>query len=605
MHIDNLDKDAPTDEQARILRGDLQGGDECGMDVTDADITATMMNTIMASVIDCTEPAATLACVAGERDDKQATIAAALSKFRADIPFATNTDVTFVELQPALISPIDGDEILDQGEMPEHDALQPAPPQPLNVPFGPEPPPFRVAEQIKLVHNSRVGHFGVLTTYRRLLCLQDCCWGLSPRELREEVTRFVKACPECQKAEGLPSPWQATRFIRQRPFREISIDVLQMPNADCSGARKVFTCLCSFSRAVEFFPLEFADAPRCAECLHWIRCRYGPFGVVRCDGAKAFVQSIVPLYLRLCGTQLHSVTAFVHWENGQVERAHRSVLRHLRHLISSDAAGPNSQRSWVTLLSAARRIMMNTVNASTGETPNAFVYGGFADTETDMFLAETIPKSSGSREAHQFVTELQNEQLAIVARGEDYQQALLEKVAAKAIACDVALPEGSYVLAYRAGMPHGRPVDKTQYRWSGPWRVLGRGQDDAHPRVSCMHLASKIVSDVSIHELKMFNIDLLDSEDDLASVAERDDWDYTVSYITQHRPVGIRRRRPKSSYEFLVHYKYLEPSTEPGQENPSWQPYDAVRHCTALQLYCARADVLAQLGANFFVSEDA
>jgi hypothetical protein len=248
--------------------------------------------------------------------------------------------------------------------------------------------------------------------------------------------------------------------------------------------------------------------------------------------------------------------------------------------------------------------MMNTVNASTGETPNSFVFGGFADTEADMFLSNPIPKDSRSNDPHRFISELQEEQLAVVGRGEDYQQVLLAKVAAKAADCDVALPEGSYVLAYRAGMPHGRPVTKTQYRWSGPWRVLSRGQDEAHPRVSCLHLASKIVEEFSIHELKVFNLDLLDSEDDLAAVAERDDWDYSVDSILQHRPVGLRKRRAKSNYEFLVQYKYLEPSTEPGQENPAWQPYDAIRHCDALQRYCARAEVLAQLGPNFFVAED-
>jgi hypothetical protein len=601
MHVDNLDKPAPSDAQAREFRDDVLGNDEAGMDLTDSDIATTMMNAITASVLECSiSPIATLGCVAGERDCQQAVISAALAKYSEDTDMNPDTEVTFTELQPALISPVEGEEIpaADEAQLPEQE------PQPLFRPFGPEPPPFRIIEQLRTVHNSRAGHFGVLTTYRRLLQLQDCCWGMSPSEIRAEVVRFVKACPECQKAEGLPSPWLATRFIRQRPFREISIDVLLMPSADLSGARKALTCLCSFTRAVEFFPLEFADAPRVAECLHWVRCRYGPFSTLRCDGAKAFVQSVLPLYLRLCGTQLHVVTAFAHWANGQVERAHRSAQKHLRHLIHDDAAGVNSQRSWGTLLSAARRIMMNTVNASTGETPNSFVFGGFADTEADMFLSNAIPKDSRSNDPHRFISELQEEQLAVVGRGEDYQQVLLAKVAAKAADCDVALPEGSYVLAYRAGMPHGRPVTKTQYRWSGPWRVLSRGQDDAHPRVSCLHLASKIVEEFSIHELKVFNLDLLDSEDDLAAVAERDDWDYSVDSILQHRPVGLRKRRPKGNYEFLVQYKYLEPSTEPGQENPAWQPYDAIRHCDALQRYCAQADVLAQLGPNFFVSED-
>jgi hypothetical protein len=433
--------------------------------------------------------------------------------------------------------------------------------------------------------------------------LQDCCWGLTPRELRAEVARFIKACPECQKAEGLPSPWHAFRPIRQRPFREISIDVLQMPCEDVSGARKALTVLCSFSRAIEFFPLEFADAPRVAECLHWVRCRYGPFAVIRCDRAKNFLNATLSLYLRLCGTNTHAVSAYAHWSNGQVERAHRSTLRHLKHLVNADAAGTNSQRSWATLLSAARRILMNTVCASTGETPNAFVFGGFADTEEDLFLAGSIPKAPRSHDPHGFVRELQEEQMAILARAEDYQDKLLEKLAAKCRDYDVALPAGAYVLAYRGGMPHGRPVSKLQYRWSGPWRVLERGPDEAHPRVTCMHMASKIVEEFGIQELKVFNLELLDSEEDLAAVAERDDWDYSLDSILEHRPQGPRKRRAKSSYEFLVLYKYLERSTEPGQENPCWQPYEAVAHTEALQRYCERPDVLSQLGSNFYTAE--
>ena len=614
MHVDQLEASAPSDSEARVLRDDVAGNDEAGMDVTDADIAAAMMNSVIAQIsheLELDRPA-TLSSVAGGRsDDSEAKLTAALSKFReTDTANDNLEEVVFRELPPALLSPISGEELDDPVQV-DLALADPAPADPERADptaptfYGPLPPPFRIIEQLRRVHNSQAGHFGALTTYRRLLCLQDCCWGLSPAELRAEVTRFIRACPECQKAEGLPSPWQSTRFIRQRPFRELSIDVLQMPCPDLSGARKALTVLCSFTRAVEFFPLEFADAPRVAECLHWVRCRYGPFDVMRCDGAKAFILSVVPLYLRLCGTRLHNVTAFAHWQNGQVERAHRSALKHLRHLINADAAGPNSQRSWVPLLATSRRIMMNTVCASTGETPNAFVFGGFADTEADLFMTGSLPKPSRSNDAHGFVRELQEEQMAVTSRAEDYQNALFEKLAAKASDNEVPLAAGSYVLAYRAGMPHGRPVSKTQYRWSGPWRVLDRGSDEAHPRVSCLHLASKAVEEFSLHELKAFNLDLIDSEDALAAVAERDDWDYSLDSILEHRPTGVRRRRPKGSYEFLVLYKYLERSTEPGQENPCWQPYSAVAHTEALQHYCQRADVISQLGANFYAAEDA
>jgi hypothetical protein len=606
MHLDNLEARAPSNEEARTTRDDLAGNDEAGMAETDADIADTMLAAVSAldseTRFSHPESAAELCSVAGRRTDYGgASIAAALAKFRDDLN-DPDFEVEFRELDMATISPINGEEQVEHAPPApplEPAELQPNPSPPVIVPL----PEFRILEQLKRVHNSQAGHFGVLTTYRRLLMMQDCCWGLTPGELRHEVMRFVRACPECQKAEGLPPQWHSSRTIRQRPFRELSIDVLQMPCEDASGARKVLTVLCSFSRAIETFPLEYADAPRVAECLHWVRCRYGPFAEIRCDRAKNFLNSTVSLYLRLCGTDTHAVSAYAHWSNGQVERAHRSTLRHLRHLVNADAAGVNSQRSWATLLSSARRILMNTVCSSTGETPNAFVFGGFADTEADLFLEGNIPKESRSRDTHGFVRELQEEQLAVFARAEDYQNNLLEKLAAKCQGTELPLPAGSYVLAFRGGLPHGRPVSKLQYRWSGPWRVLDRGDDDAHPRVTCMHLASKIVEEFGIQELKLFNLDLLNSEEDLAAVAERDDWDYSLDSILEHRPLGQRKRRAKSSYEFLVLYKYLERSTEPGQENPCWQPYQAVAHTEALQRYCERADVVSQLGQNFFVAE--
>jgi len=91
----------------------------------------------------------------------------------------------------------------------------------------------------------------------------------------------------------------------------------------------------------------------------------------------------------------------------------------------------------------------------------------------------------------------------------------------------------------------------------------------------------------------------------MSAVAQRDNWDYSLDSILEHRLTGPRKRRAKSSFEFFVLYKYLERSEEPGQENPSWQPYSAVAHTEALQQYCARPEVLNQLGSNFFVHEDA
>ena len=103
---------------------------------------------------------------------------------------------------------------------------------------------------------------------------------------------------------------------------------------------------------------------------------------------------------------------------------------------------------------------------------------------------------------------------------------------------------------------------------------------------------------------KAFDHSLLHSIEDFERVAQRDTWDYTVDSILDHRPRGPRGRKAKSSFSFLVSYKFLEQSTEAGQENPAWQSYDAISHTEALQQYCARDSIRAELGANFAVVAD-
>jgi hypothetical protein len=616
LHFDNLYESAPSIAEGRLQRMDPMGADEDDDVAADRDICSAMFNRVVGDVVEYDfldrygigSSPARLQSATGERGgvvrDASQRILENLSKV-ANRKANTPKDVVceFRELDDsdmAFRSDMRDDEVGLICSASLCPARAAAAPQPQDLAIDQLHP---IVKAIGRVHNAEVGHMGTFVTYRRLRNLQDCCWGLSPTQLKEAVVKYVKACPQCQKMSTMPSPWRGQRFIRQRPFFEISIDVLEMPYPDVSGARKVLTVLCSFTRAIELFPLESADAQRVAECLFAVRNRYGPMSVVRVDNAKAFVGAVVKLLMRLLGSRVHNVTAAAHWENGQCERSHRSVLRHLRHLVLADVAGANSQRSWSTLLSSARRIMMNTINPSTGETPNSFVFGGFADTEEDMIMSNHAGRLSRSEDPQGFVGELQEEQISLFARAEEYQNSLLSRLAARAESeGERVVEEGAWVLAYRGGLPHGRECTKLQYRWTGPWRVLDRPDGDSHPRVQCMHAASKRVESFNIAELRAFDSSLLASVEDFERVAERDMWDYSVDSILSHEPRGPRGRRAKSSYKFEVLYKYLERSDEPGQENPAWQPYSAIAHTEALQRYCAQESVRADLGANFFVA---
>jgi hypothetical protein len=148
---------------------------------------------------------------------------------------------------------------------------------------------FALLDKLKVVHSDESGHVGALRTYRRLRTLllsEDVVPELWGKDLMAECTKFVRACPICQKMQSLSSPWSGGHWIRAPAFQELSIDVLEMPFEDQDGNLKALSVIDSFSRALELFPLASADAPRVAECLFHIYCRYGRFGVVRCDGAK-------------------------------------------------------------------------------------------------------------------------------------------------------------------------------------------------------------------------------------------------------------------------------------------------------------------------------
>ena len=572
LHVKNLREKAPTDEEARILTGEPD--DES----TDADVESAMFNSVLIPTLyelDCrssptvstrVEPTAELASLNVTAGDS--------SKEAEEWIFADNS--CFEESLASLHVTTD----------------------------------FKILDKLRTVHSDEAGHVGALRTYRRLRTLllseevEPELWG---KDLAEEATRFVRACPICQKAQTLTSPWQGGHWIRAPAFQELSIDVLEMPFSDLDGNIKSLTVIDSFSRALELFPLPAADAPRVAECLFHIYCRYGRFGVVRVDGAKAFVGSVLKLLLEMLGSRCHQIAAYAHWSNGQVERSHKEVLRHLRPLLVGDSLGPNSQRRWGTLLSGSRRIIMNTVNSSTGCTPNELVFGGFCGSEDELFIHK-LPAVSDAP-GFKFVSELELEQTELFARAEAHQARELERIVSSAAsAAENWKPlVGDWVLAVRGGLPHGRPRDKLQFPMTGPWRVLDQG-DSGSAAVRCLHAANRQVVLFGVHELTPFNSELMDCPEDYEKTAQRDFWDYSVDAIQDHRPHFVRRARgkrarAKSSYEFLILYKYLPLSTDEGSENPAWQPWSFARHLTALRDYCAKPEVLEALGDDFYVEE--
>jgi hypothetical protein len=463
--------------------------------------------------------------------------------------------------------------------------------------------------KIKEVHNAVAGHVGATRTYRRLRMLPEFPWGLKTGDIHKEVQQWCTGCLVCNKVWRLRGePQRAQRaVIRQRPFTEVAMDLIVVNEPDIDGNKHILVLIDSFSRGVELYPLKSGDAESVVECLYDCYNRWGQPMRLRCDGAKAFLGSVCTYFNRLMKVKVHPIEPYSPQQNGQVERSNQEIMRHIRAMVNSDEAGPNSQWRWGLLASAARRIINNTVNWETGVTPNELLYGGFSDTEMSLFREDPAVGAGQSVPGWLYAKELEDAQAELLRRSEVYQESVLARVVAEAERRgERELHQGEWVLVKRGGMS-GRPKTKLQSRYMGPYLVLNR-PTPTDSIVECQHLASKQIRRFHMSELQVVTLENYATVADAVPVALRDEWTYMIDSIVGHRPTGSRklgsgRLRPKQSYSFLVKYALLPESSEKGEENPCWQPWRNCQHLSALRDYCAKPEVIRELGQNFYVSD--
>jgi hypothetical protein len=236
-------------------------------------------------------------------------------------------------------------------------------------------------------------------------------------------------------------------------------------------------------------------------------------------------------------------------------------------------------------------------------TPNELLLGGYGDSDMAMFQEDPAVGEGEEVAASAYARELEEIQFQLLARSEAHQEQVLSKVVERAEReGQRQIEEGQYVLALRGGLG-GRPKEKLQCRYSGPYLVTRR-PDPTHSIVECMHIATRELVSYHMDTLQICNMSHFSDAAAAIPYAERDDWTYTVERIISHRPSGPRGRRAKSRYEFEVLYRNIPRSTEPGDENPCFQPWSNVKHLSALKDYCRQPAVAAELGAGFYVSEN-
>ena len=461
---------------------------------------------------------------------------------------------------------------------------------------------------IEQAHGS--AHPGVATTWARV---QRIC-NLSPGSVgavsRDEVRRYVDACPICQKLKPARARLErAAGTIRQRPFTQYAFDAIVLPEADVHGYRYILTVVDSFSGAAELFPLKHSSADEVAQCLIDVMSRWTRPHSVRCDNAKSFASSLLRKLCEAAKVQQHFVAPFAHQSNGQVENLNRRVEHVLRVMVLDARLGQPSKNNWSVLLPMVRGIINSKLVHRHGCSANDLLYGATSQRE-GIFEDEPWNHGTGpsvvgvevgdgpaAERASATVQKWRKQHEALLESCERAQDDLLDRLA------EIQGPEAAEVDSLQPGdavlvSVEERGAHKLSARWMGPYLTV---EAPVGQRVLVQHLSSRRLSTVQLAMCKRCDLSLMSDVEDWLPLAAQDNFEYVVKEVVAHRPatraLSGRKRRPKSDFEFQVLWADLAE----GEDNPSWEPWSnqSLRESAPYAAYLNRPEVLAALGSDF------
>jgi hypothetical protein len=450
------------------------------------------------------------------------------------------------------------------------------------------------------VHNSTVGHNGVLVTLNRVLRMNKE-WA-SRKEMLQNIDQFISGCAVCQKFRKRHNRRADERFVIEgNPFSELSVDILKLPKRDCNHNMYVVVIVDSFSRWV---CLEAVQTKSALDAARAILRTFGNFGVpltIRSDGGKEFINDILSSIELILGINHHKIMAYHHEGNSLAEKANRSVLENLRNLIFDKRYILNGEHQWSDLLPMVQRIMNASFNSSIGCSPAALVFGDNID--LDRCLITPQPERLAVDDVDEYVRVLAHNQRVLLDvsaqtlhqvhtkniqkwnRGHKRDSAVRERLEA---AEDDDEPP-AWVLAR---VKTDAPLEKWKPRWAGPYRLLDY-KEGSLSVVRLYDTVEKKVLEAHINDVALWDASFVNSVEGLTRIAEADNWSYPMDGILgialepesdDDEPIALALDQPRAVQN---KHKYLFSVKWQGYAEPSWEPYSTVKHTSVFDLFAS------------------
>jgi transposase InsO family protein len=414
--------------------------------------------------------------------------------------------------------------------------------------------PDEAYDKIIMVHNSIAGHAGVERCLKRLSDSNQA-W----KYMREHVRAFIKLCSCCQKMSVLKVP------IHGHPFTTSTYQPMVRLNIDFVGpfddGGYILTIIDTFTRWVELFICDHANAQEAARCLLEHFGRFGAPSQILSDRGSHFVNHVIAEFLSFIGTEHCLSLAYSKQENSLVERTNKEINRHTTSLFFDQRIKEN----WRNAKPFVQRILNSNYSDRTKISPADMLFGRAVDLDRGIFapfeeatLNSPVPISKTTS----IMLKLQNDLMEV------HRKILKDSDDERIENTDTSFTQfsnDSLVLLEPVTKPNGR----LHTRRTGPYRIISSSNNN----FTLENLVSKKQLRVHINRLVPFLFD--PSRTNLQKVAAHDVDEFHIEMILSHRG----RFTNKTKLEFKVRWSGFDETYD------TWEPWKNLRDVEQLHDY--------------------
>jgi transposase InsO family protein len=421
-------------------------------------------------------------------------------------------------------------------------------------------------EEIKAVHNPKVGHHGVDTTCDKLVAK-----GAKWTYMRQHVKKFIRECDTCQKNSYTKYDIRVQKYTTGSyyPMERIMIDTVSIPE-DQWGYKGVVVIIDCFSRYMCCYPVKTFDAEEAADRLLEHTGHYGVPAQLFSDGGKQYVNAIIASFLEKTGTEHVVGMAYSHQEQSIVERSIRELSRWVRDMLYDSQV---KHSLWSRYLPFAQRIHNATVVKTIGHSPAEILFGDRLSLTRNILIPQ-VNREHTNTEINEWMSNREQFQDTILKSAERLQKKHEEEHLKEDEPTPklTDFPIGSYVLVAYPETGYGpRRPHKLFMMHRGPFKIVSR--DDNNFKL--LNLVNDKELTKSIFLLRPFYWN--ENETTPYDVAIKDYSDeYEVEDILEHK--GLWSRKAKMTF----HVKWL------GYEDSTWEPWANVSNSSMLDEYLIR-----------------